>query len=211
MIDTIIIGVGPAGISAALNLRKINRSVLVLGKDKGQLSNLDVIDNLYGQGPIAGEQLITKGIKEARHLGIEIKNELVLNVAQSKDFFVVTTNKESYASKTVVLATGKPRIPLDIEGYQQFKSKGIHLCATCDGLLYKNKKIGIIGAGPYLMQELSTLENYTNDITIFTNGKPFSHDKYLVITDEVTAFLGEKRLTHLKTVNNTYPLSGTFL
>lgn len=211
MIDSIVIGVGPAGISTAINLRKLNYSVLVLGKDKGQLSNLDVIDNLYGQGPIAGEKLITKGILQARQLGIEVKQESVLNIEEADDHFIVTTPLNTYVTKTVVLATGKPRVQIELEGYNDFKSRGIHLCATCDGLFYKNKSVGIIGAGPYLEQELSTLENYTKDITIFTHGKPYTHNVYKVITEPLKSFHGDKRLTHLETLNQTYALSGVFI
>ena len=211
MMDAIVIGVGPAGISTAINLRKLNLSVLVLGKDKGQLSNLDVIDNLYGHGPIAGEQLITKGIMQSRQLGIEVKNESVLNIEDLSGHFVVTTTHQTYEAKTVVLATGKPRVQINLEGYQTFKSKGIHLCTTCDGLFYKNKKVALIGNGAYLEHELETLENYTKDIMIFTNGLPYTHKKYPVIKDKLVSFIGEKRLTHIKTTNDSYQVNGVFL
>ena len=147
------------------------------------MSNLDVIDNLYGQGPIAGEQLITKGIMQAKQLGIEVKNESVLNIEKVDDF-VVTTTHTVYNSKSVVLSTGKPRVQINLEGYETFKSKGIHLCATCDGLFYRDKKVAIIGSGPYLEHELLTLENY-KDIMIFTNGIPYTHETYPVITDKL--------------------------
>lgn len=211
MIDAIVIGVGPAGISTAINLRKLNRSVLVIGKDKGQLTNLDVIDNLYAQGPISGEALITKGINQAKTLGIEVLKDTVLSITDHDNHFMVTTSQTTYQSKTIILSTGKPRVQIDLEGYEAFKSKGIHLCATCDGLLYKNKVVGIIGSGPYLEQELQTLENYTKDITIFTNGKSYTHHTYPVIEDKLSAFIGEKRLTHLKTTSKTYALNGIFL
>lgn len=211
MIDAIVIGVGPAGISTAINLRKLNRSVLVIGKDKGQLTSLDVIDNLYAQPPISGEALITKGINQARKLGIEVIKDIVLNITEHDAHFLVSTSQTTYPSKTVILTTGKPRVQIDLEGYEIFKSKGIHLCATCDGLLYKDKSVGIIGSGPYLEQEIQTLENYTKDITIFTNKKPYTHEVYPVIEDELIAFIGEKRLTHLKTEHKTYALNGVFL
>src|SRR5690554_755865 len=211
MIDTLIIGVGPAGISAAINLRKLNRTVLVIGKDTGQLSSLDVIDNLYGQGPISGQMLIEKDIHQAKQLGIEVITEIVLSIVSNLDHFIITTNKNNYQSKTVLLATGKPRVQIDLEGYETFKSKGVHLCATCDGLFYRNKPVAIIGAGVYLEQEIRTLENYTKDITIFTNGHDYTNDTYPTVKDSLEAFIGEKRLTHLKTSKDTYPFKGVFL
>ena len=175
------------------------------------MSNLDVIDNLYGQGPIAGEQLITKGIMQAKQLGIEVKNESVLNIEKVDEYFVVTTTHTVYNSKSVVLSTGKPRVQINLEGYETFKSKGIHLCATCDGLFYRDKKVAIIGSGLYLEHELLILENYTKDIMIFTNGIPYTHETYPVITDKLESFIGEKRLTKIKTNNDTYTVSGAFL
>jgi len=211
MIDTLIIGVGPAGISAAINLRKLNRTVLVIGKGTGQLSSLDVIDNLYGQGPISGQMLIEKGIHQAKQLGIDVITEIVLSIESNLDHFIITTNKNNYQAKTVLLATGKPRVQIDLEGYETFKSKGVHLCATCDGLFYRNKPVAIIGAGVYLEQEIRTLENYTKDITIFTNGHDYNNDTYPTVKDSLCAFIGEKRLTHIKTSKETYPFKGVFL
>lgn len=211
MIDTIVIGLGPAGISAAINLRKLNRKVLLIGREHGQLTNLDVIDNHYAQTPISGGALIQKGINQAKHLGIEVAYDVVLNIEEENGVFTLTTEDNTYQSKTVVLATGKPRVQMDIEGYLDFKSRGIHLCATCDGLFYRQKKVGIIGAGAYLEQELSTLENYTNDIIIFTNGKDYHHPTYPVVKDPLKAFQGEKRITHIQTDKQSYPLQGAFI
>lgn len=211
MHDVIIIGSGPAGISAAIHLRKINIEALVIGKDYGQLTKLDMIDNWYGQLPISGERLIEKGIEQAIHLGIPVKKETVLNVETFDDHFVVTTNQFVYQSKTLVLATGKPRVPLNIEGFMRLKSRGIHLCTTCDGLLYKSKPVSIIGSGAYMEQELKVLENFTKDITIFTNGKNYTHPTYKVIQEEVVEFVGEKRLESIQTTKNAYPFRGVFL
>lgn len=211
MHDVIIIGSGPAGISAAIHLRKINIEALVIGKDYGQLTKLDMIDNWYGQLPISGERLIEKGIEQAIHLGIPVKKETVLNVETLDDHFVVTTNQFVYQSKTLVLATGKPRVPLNIEGFMRLKSRGIHLCTTCDGLLYKRKPVSIIGSGPYMEQELKVLENFTKDITIFTNGKNYTHPTYKVIQEEIVEFVGEKRLESIQTTQNNYPFRGVFL
>lgn len=211
MHEVIIIGSGPAGISTAIHLRKINIESLVIGKDYGQLTKLDMIDNWYGQLPISGERLIEKGIEQAIHLGIPVKKETVLNIEALENHFVVTTNQMKYNSKTLVLATGKPRVPLNIEGFIKLKSRGIHLCTTCDGLLYKSKPVSIIGSGAYMEQELKVLENFTKDITIFTNGKAYTHPVYTVIQEEITQFIGEKRLESIQTTKSTYPFRGVFL
>ncbi|VEU82947.1 NAD(P)/FAD-dependent oxidoreductase [Acholeplasma hippikon] len=211
MIDSIIIGCGPAGVSAALYLHKLNHEVAIIGKDLGHLTSLDIIDNFYGHNKIKGDELIQKGIDQAIDLGISYYKDFVLSVEKVDDHFLVQTVKHTYTSKTVVIATGKNRIPLRMKGYANYKGRGIHLCATCDGYFYKNKKIAIIGSGDYMLQELSILENYTNDITIFSNGKPFTHSKYKVIEEPIKEFIGEKRLTQIITDTNSYETKGAFI
>ncbi len=211
MRDSIIIGSGPAGISAALYLNNLNKDVLVIGKDYGQLTKNDIIDNFYGQFPINGQDLIKKGIDQAKNLGIPVIMDSVLNVVKVDDYFIVTTIKETFEAKTVVLTTGKPRLPLSVPGYRIFKGKGIHLCATCDGFFYRKKKVAIVGSGPYMEQELSVLENYTDDITIFSENVLYEHPKYKVITERIKSFSGDKRLSHIHTKENTYETQGVFV
>lgn len=211
MIDSIIIGCGPAGISAALYLHKLNREVLILGKDLGHLTKYDIIDNYYGLSSIAGNKLIELGIKQATDLGITYKKEFVLEISKIDDIFHVKTTDQTYEAKTVVIATGKQRIPLRVKGYSLYKGKGIHVCATCDGYFYKNKKIALIGCGEYMEQELAILENYTKDITIFTNGNAYNHDIYPVIKSPIKALNGESRLKEIVTEESIYDIKGAFI
>lgn len=211
MRDSIVIGVGPAGISAAIYLNNLNKNVLVLGKDLGQLTPKDVIENFYGQSPIKGSDLIQKGINQAKELGIDVLIESVLSVTKEDNHFHVKTTRQTYVSKTVVLATGKTRLPLRVPGFNNFRGKGIHMCATCDGFFYKHKKIALIGSGPYMEQELSALENYTNDILIFTQGISYTNDKYAVILDPVKSFSGDDRINFVHTENNQYEVKGVFV
>src|SRR5690554_8082366 len=111
MKDAIIIGVGPCGISSALYLNQLNKDVLVLGKDLGQLTEDDLIANFYSHLPTSGQSIILQGIHHAQSMGIKIVMEAVLDVEKKEDFFEVRTTKDTYQAKTVVLATGKYRIP----------------------------------------------------------------------------------------------------
>lgn len=211
MRDSIIIGAGPAGISASLYLNNLNKDILVIGKDYGQLTKNDIVDNFYGQFPIPGNELIRKGIEQAKNLGITVIMDSVLSVTKDGNIFTVLTTNNTYQAKTVVLTTGKPRLPLSVPGYRVFKGKGIHLCATCDGFFYRKKKIAIVGSGPYMEQELSVLENYTDDITIFTENVAYEHPKYKVITEKIKSFSGDKRLNQIHTKENTYDTQGVFV
>ena len=211
MRDVIIIGVGPAGIQSSIYLKNYGLDVLVLGKDYGDLTKDDYITNFYSHQKISGFDLIDKGVKQALLLGIEIKMDPVLNVINEDNYFVVKTEKHVFKTKTVLLATGKVKSKLLVKGYEEYRGKGIHLCATCDGFFYKDKTIGIIGSGPYMHEELAILKNHTNDITIFTNGKPCTLNDEKVVTEEIIEFVGNNRLNQIKTTNNTYDVSGLFV
>lgn len=211
MKDTIIIGCGPAGISTALYLRKLNHDVLVIGKDTGNLTKYDIIDNFYGHDSIPGDQLIQKGIEQAINLGIDYVKDFVISIEKQNNSFIIKTASSIYESKSVVITTGKQRIPLKVKGFTNFKGHGIHLCASCDGFFYKNKSIAVIGAGAYMEKELEILENFTSNITIFTNGKPYTSSKYNVIEDPIKSFIGENRLSKILTIDNEYEVKGAFV
>lgn len=211
MKDAIIIGCGPAGISTALYLRKLNHDVLIIGKDSGNLTKYDIIDNFYGHDRITGDKLIQKGIDQAINLGIDYIKDFVISVEKINDYFIVNTQNESYQAKSIVITTGKHRIPLKVKGFTTFKGRGLHMCATCDGFFYKNKPIAIIGAGAYMEKELEVLENYTSNITIFTNGEQYKSTKYLVIKEPIKSFQGENRLSHIITESNSYECKGGFI
>jgi len=212
MKDTIIVGVGPAGISAAIYLNQLNKDVLVFAKDLGQFTTDDVITTFYGQEPIRGQDLILKGIKQAQDLGIDVRMEAVLSVQKIGSHFEVKTIRDVYEAKTVVLATGKNRIPLKVPGYRDYKGKGIHLCATCDGYFYKKKRVAIIGSGSYMEQELSILENYTDQFIIFTEGDSYQHPTYQTVSSRITSFKGDKRVKQIETKDgNVYDIDGVFL
>lgn len=211
MIDAIIIGAGPTGISAALYLFKLNHDVMVFGRDHSQLTESDIIDNYYGVKPISGPDLIKEGIEQARSLGIKVHLCSVIDVDPIEGGYEVKTAHGNFQAKTLVVATGKPRLPLKVKGFNTFRSHGIHMCATCDGFFYKQKKVALVGSGPYMEQELKVLENYTNQITIFSQGEEITHDVYPVVTDPILSFSGERKVKLIHTINGSFEVDGVFV
>lgn len=210
----IIIGYGPAGISAAIYLKRAGINPLVIGKDFGALEGyLDPVENYYGTGgPISGAELISSGIEQAKKLGIDIISDAVISLKTIDNHFIVTTQHETYESKTVLLATGKTRTTLNRPGFKTFKGKGISLCATCDGYFYRRKKIAIVGCGPYMLHELEYLSRMTKDITVFTDGQTLKQDvSYPVVTEKIKRFVGTDRITHIDTENQSYDVHGVFI
>ncbi|MCD1653330.1 NAD(P)/FAD-dependent oxidoreductase [Treponema zuelzerae] len=170
MYDSIIIGKGPAGISASLYLVRAGLKVLVLGHGVGALERAEKIDNYYGfDQPLSGAELAARGVAQARRIGAEIREEEAVNISM-EDAWVVKTAGGEYRGRSVLLATGKSRAGLKVPGFEELRGKGISFCATCDGFFYKNKRLAVIGTGDYAANELSELAHFTKDITLFTNG-----------------------------------------
>lgn len=171
--DVIIIGAGPAGVSAGLYTKRANKKTLIIYNNESSLEKATKIENYYGfENGISGEELYKKGIEQAKNLGINVKKEEVIKIDKIKDIFEVKTVNENYTAKNVVLATGNKKNKPDIKNIEKFDGKGVSYCAICDGFFYRNKDVAVIGNGDYAISEVNDLLPVVNKITILTNGKP---------------------------------------
>jgi thioredoxin reductase (NADPH) len=179
MYDVIIIGRGPAGISASLYAKRANLKTLVIGKHDSALLKADKIENYYGFSKvISGKQLLTEGENQALRLGVEILDDEIISI-EKHDFFEIGTTGENYSCKAILLATGQPQKKIKIENLDKFEGKGVSYCSTCDGFFYNNLKVGVLGAKDFAVHEAIELEAFTKDITIYTNGAPLEiSDKF---------------------------------
>lgn len=169
MTDVIIIGAGPAGISAALYLKRIKKSVKIFTTNNSTLKKAHIIDNYYGTPNISGDELYNLGIKQALELGAEVVDTEVIDIV-SNEFFEVITKDGKYSSKTVIIATGSSRLNSKIKNLDSYEGMGVSYCATCDGFFFRNKKLAVIGSGEFALYEAKHLLNVTSDVTILTNG-----------------------------------------
>jgi len=228
--DVLIIGKGPAGISASVYLARAGYTVLVIGKDQGALERAETIENYYGfQEPVSGVDLVGRGISQALRFGVTVLSEEVVSLAFEEDFLVRTAGVRTLGDATassgkehrataLLIATGKQRMSLRVPGFEEFRGKGVSFCATCDGFFYRNKKVAVIGSGDYAASELSELLHFTKDITFFTNGVPLSTSllppEISVITDRIISFTGSDKLTGI-TVDSLsqsiFPVDGVFV
>ena len=172
MYDVIIIGAGPAGISASLYTKRANLNTLVIYSGESNLEKTERISNYYGfEDGIPGKDLFSAGIEQAKNLEVDVIEEEVLKIEMQKEGFTVTTNRKSYDTKTLILATGTNKNTPNIKGLKELEGKGVSYCAICDGFFYKNKNVAVLGNGNYAISETNDLINIANDITILTNGK----------------------------------------
>lgn len=172
MFDVIIIGGGPAGISASLYTKRGNKKTLVINSESSILQEVHKIENYYGfENGISGKELYDIGIKQAKNLGIEVKQEEVLSVKINEKGFEVITNKDTYESETVIIAVGNKKNKVKIKGIKDLEGKGVSYCAICDGFFYRDKEVAVIGSGNYAISETNDLINIAKKVTILTNGE----------------------------------------
>ena len=210
MLDVLIIGAGPAGVSAAIYLKRFNIDVTVLNTNQSALHTAHCIENYYGFPSITGADLFELGLEQLDYLKVPVINEEVLSI-ENYSSFVVTTKNNVYNAKKVILATGKARNKLNVLGLKEFETKGVSYCATCDGFFYRDQKIGIVGSGDHMLHELDFLKNITKDIIIFSNGEHVENDEFLVVESKIKSLYGADFLEGVETVDARYDLVGLFV
>lgn len=169
--DSIIIGKGPAGISAGIYIKRAGLNVLIIGKDGGALEKTNKIDNYYGfVNTISGKELLNNGINQAIRLGIQVETDEVVGLEYDENYIVKTRNNEFY-SKSLIIATGTKRNTPNIKGIAEYEGKGVSYCAICDAFFYRNKEVVVLGEGDYALSEAKELSKVANKVTILTNGK----------------------------------------
>ena len=168
--DVIIIGSGPAGISASLYTKRAGLETLIVSKGIGTLNKVEKIENYYGTPNISGKEIQKIGEEQAKSLNIEIKNEEVMQIDYGKNFIVKTLNHE-YETKAIIIATGSNRKVANIKGIKEFEGKGVSYCATCDGFFYKGKDVAVLGSKEYALHEAQNLLPIAKSVTMLTNGE----------------------------------------
>lgn len=171
MPDVVILGSGPAGVSAALYTARAGLSTLILSSGAGALEKTEKIENYYGFAePVSGKELLKNGIAQAERLGVRVLREEVVGLTFDREF-LVTTKGNAYRAPFVVMATGASRKTPAISGLAEFEGKGVSYCAVCDGFFYRKKPVAVLGAGDYALHEASELLPMASSVTILTDGR----------------------------------------
>lgn len=222
MYDIIVIGAGPAGLTAALYARRANKKVLVLEKKTygGQIINTSVIENYPALPNISGYDFATNLYNQVESLNVDIKYEEVIDIKDN----IVITNKDKYKTKKIIIATGTENRKLNI-GEEKFIGRGVSFCATCDGNFYKGKIVAIVGAGNTALEDALYLSNIAKKVYIIHHNQKIRGEyKYqeeiknkdnieYMLDSEVIGIKGENTLEKIviKNKENEYELETSAL
>lgn len=173
----IIIGSGPAGLTAAIYAARSNLKPLIIEGNTpgGQLMGTSYVENWPGEKRILGPELMMKMQEQAKALGTSFVSETVTRVDFTKQPFTLWTNtNKEFQANAIIIATGAVPNKLGIPGEEEYWGKGVTTCAVCDGAFYPNKKVMVIGGGDTAMEDASFLKKYTDDITVVQISEEFS-------------------------------------
>ncbi len=172
MEDLIIVGAGPAGISAALYAVRGNVTPLVLYHDAGALEKAEKIENFYGNADfLSGSELQQKGISQAKKLGVRFQKTQVLAIG-GLDTFLVKTTLGEWQARSVILATGARRTAPKLPGIKELEGRGVSYCAVCDAFFYRQKEVAVLGNQSFALHEANELAAVAKKVTILTHGLP---------------------------------------
>ncbi len=195
--DVLIIGNGPAGISAALYVARAGLKCAVIGKDGGALEKAEKIENYYGlEEPVSGPELIEIGKKQAKNLGVELISDEVVGINWDGNYQVATVNTE-FSGKAVIFAVGAQRNKAKIEGISEFEGQGVSYCAVCDAFFYRNKTVAVLGNSEYANHELKELLPTAAKAYLLTNGKNAETEvpeNVEIITKPIKKLIGNGKL-----------------
>ena len=216
MYDVIIIGGGPAGLTAALYAKRANKSVLVIEKGcfGGQITFSPKVENIPGFAGITGNEFADKLVEQVLGQDAEVDCSEVLEVRDGEVKTVVTTDGEHQA-KTVIIATGAKHRMLGLEHEAELVGEGISFCAVCDGAFYENKTVAVVGGGNSALQEAILLSELASKVYVVQNLDDFTGEKKLVdilkaksnveiiLGTEVSNLIGETELQGI-IIKNTH-------
>lgn len=213
--DCAIIGSGPAGLSAAINLAQMNKKVIVFttGKDSSAIYKAPEVNNYLGFFQKSGKELMDIFYEHIKDMGIEIVEKKVLNFYKSENIFTINANNEFYEAYTVILAIGMPKKTL-LENEAEYVGRGVSYCAVCDGMLYRGKVIAVIGEDKEAEEEakyLSELASKVYYIPLYKKNQFDFRENVEIVYSKPIRINGEDLVESLQLFDKTINVNGIFI
>ena len=214
--DIIIVGGGPAGLTAALYAKRANKSVLVIEKAVygGQITYSPKVENIPGFNAVSGNEFAEKLVEQVQNQGADLEFCEVLEIKDGKIKTVITDDGE-FQGKAIIIATGAKHRRLNLENEDKFIGDGISFCAVCDGAFYKDKVVGVVGGGNSALQEAILLSELCKKVYVIQNLDKLTGEKKLaeqvyakeniqvILSTVVSGYLGENTFEGIKTLSES--------
>ena len=215
MYDIIIVGAGPAGLTAAIYARRAAKKVLVLEAKSygGQIINTLDIENYPAEAHISGFDFATKLYNQAKDLGAEVVFEKVVDINNNETIKEVITTKNTYKTKTIIIATGSENRKLSLPNEDELVGKGISYCATCDGAFYKKKIVAVVGGGNTALEDALYLSDIVSKVYLIHRRDEFRGEEStikllkekenveFIYNSTITKLNADKKLTSIEVTN----------
>ena len=210
MYDIAVIGAGPAGYSAAINARKREKSVIVIGQNTGWLTRAERIDNYPGMPGVSGNEMLDCMREQAAAMGAELRPGVVHQIIPMGESFAMSLGADFAEAKKVILATGakQPRL---LPGEEKLLGRGVSYCGTCDGMLYRGKNVAVIGAGPEAVHEANFLMSLCQSVAYFGKPDEALDERIVVRGEKVTEITGDVRASGVIADGEEMPFDGVFI
>ena len=215
MANVVIIGAGPAGVSAALYTARAGVDTTVLTKGPGALARAEGIENYYGvPGPVSGAELERRGIEGAEAVGVKFVHTEAVGLTFT-DKLMVETLAGDFPADAVILATGASRAAPPVPGLAALEGRGVSYCATCDAFFYRGKDVAVLGSGEYALHEIAALLPLAKSVTLLTSGAELTASfpaQVAVRTQKVEAILGPDKVSGVQLAGGeVLPVDGVFV
>ena len=216
----LVLGGGPAGVSAALYARRGGAEVQVVfkGYGTGALGRADLIQNYYGlPTPLSGAELEKRGIEGAKAIGVEFIEDELLGLEFREDFrgFRGVSSGKIYEADSLIIAAGATRKTLPLPGLAELEGHGVSYCATCDGFFYRGKTVAVLGSGEFALHEAKALLPHATKVFLFSNGETPEADLPQGVelhAERLTAIEGKERVTGAAFADGSrVPIDGLFV
>lgn len=227
--ELIIIGAGPAGITAAVYAARKRLNFLVITQDIGGQTILSAdIENYTGYQFVTGPELVAKFEEHMRQFSVPLKeNEAVLKITRDKDAITIKTDKDTYQSRTVIIASGRRARKLEVPGEDKLMNKGVSYCSTCDGPLFRDRDVAVIGGGNSALDAALQMIKIAKTVTVVNvnpkmAGDPIMLEKFqeagnakILNNSRTKEILGDKFVEGLKLIRDnkeeTLNVQGVFV
>ena len=215
MSNVVIVGSGPAGVSAALYTARAGIDTTVLSRGSGALARAEGIQNYYGFAEaIPGAELERQGIEGAKAVGVKFVETEAVGLTFT-DKLTVETLAGDYSADAVILATGVSRAAPPLPGLKNLEGHGVSYCATCDAFFYRGRDVAVLGSGEYALHEVTALLPVAKSVTLLTGGAPLTAQfplEVAVRTEKIEAILGEDAVTGVQLARGeVLPVAGVFV